>query len=298
MSNKGKQLYYVGNKQDYLLNGVNLTTAVAEEEEKTVSEDENQGDGYGVEVLVGDKDVANVDDELQKGITSRDIEVGHVKVVDHGFVGMLAVGGKNIASGKEPLGDSEKTIGQEDDDKADTADVQTRARIRVDIANKQIQHDKTHTDAAHIAGETACIGAEVEEAENEDGYHDGGDEFDVDKPVFKDVEIAESANHNKRIGGKHAVDAIHEVVDIEDSCKEHDEHDKLPRGYGRDIGPEREEYCGKLCEKAQPRRQRMHVVHKANHSQDGDGDEEIMECQAVGERVEQHGEVEDDAGSE
>ena len=42
----------------------------------------------------------------------------------------------------------------------------------------------------------------------------------------------------------------------------------------------------------------MHVVHKANHSQDGDGDEEIMECQAVGERVEQHGEVEDDAGSE
>ena len=65
MSQKGKQLFYVGNKQDYLLNGVNLATAVAKEEEKTVSEDENQGDGYGVEVLVGDKDVAYIDDELQ-----------------------------------------------------------------------------------------------------------------------------------------------------------------------------------------------------------------------------------------
>ena len=97
--------------QDYLLNGVNLTTAVAKEEEQTVCEDENQGDGYGVEVLVGDKDVANVDDELQKGITGRDIEVGHVKVVDHGFVGMLAVGGKDVASGKETFGDSEKSIG-------------------------------------------------------------------------------------------------------------------------------------------------------------------------------------------
>ena len=111
MSNKGKQLFYVGNKQDYLLNGVNLATAVAEEEEKTVSEDENQGDSYGVEVLVGDKDVAYVDDELQKGITGRDIEVGHVKVVDHGFVGMLAVGGKDVASGKETFGDSEESIG-------------------------------------------------------------------------------------------------------------------------------------------------------------------------------------------
>ena len=111
MSKKGKQLFYVGNKQDYLLNGVNLTTAVAEEEEKTVSEDENQGDGYGVEVLVGDKDVAYVDDELQKGITCRDIEVGYVKVVDHGFVGMLAVGGKDVASGKETFGNSEKSIG-------------------------------------------------------------------------------------------------------------------------------------------------------------------------------------------
>ena len=111
MSNEWKQLFYVGNKQDYLLDGVNLATAVAKEEEKTVSEDENQGDGYGVEVLVGDKDVANVDDELQKGITGRDIEVGHVKVVDHGFVGMLAVGGKDIASGKETFGEGEESIG-------------------------------------------------------------------------------------------------------------------------------------------------------------------------------------------
>lgn len=111
MSNEWKQLFYVGNKQDYLLNGVNLATAVAEEEEKTVSEDENQGDGYGVEVLVGDKDVAYVDGELQKGITGRDIEVWHVKVVDHGFVGMLAVGGKDIAPGKETLGNSEESIG-------------------------------------------------------------------------------------------------------------------------------------------------------------------------------------------
>lgn len=252
MSNKGKQLFYVGNKQDYLLNGVNLATAVAEEEEKTVSEDENQGDSYGVEVLVGDKDVADIDDELQKGITGRDKEVWHVEVVDHGLVGMLAVGGKNIASGKEPLGDSEKTIGQEDDDEADTADVQTRARIRVDIANKQVQHNKTHTDAAHIAGETACIGAEVEEAEDEDGQHDGSDELNVDKLVFEDVEIAESANHHKRIGGKHAVDAIHEVVYIEDTSEEYDEHDKLPRGDGRDVRPEGEKHCGNLCEKAQP----------------------------------------------
>ena len=59
-------MFYVGNKQDYLLNGVNLATAVAKEEEQTVSEDENQGDSYGVEVLVGDKDVAYVDDELQR----------------------------------------------------------------------------------------------------------------------------------------------------------------------------------------------------------------------------------------
>ena len=280
------------------MDGVYFAGTVAEEEEQTVSENQDQGDRYGVEVLVGDKDVADIDDELQKGITGRDKEVWHVEVVDHGFVGMLAVGGKNIASGKEPLGDGEKTIGQEDDDKADTADVQTRARIRVDIANKQVQHNKTHTDAAHIAGETACIGAEVEEAEDEDGYHDGGDEFNVDKLVFKDVEIAESANHHKRIGGKHPIDAIHEVVNIEDSRKEYDEHDKLPRGYVRDVDPEREEHCGKLSEKAQPRWQRMQVVNKTHQRQDGNGDEEIVESQAVGERVEQHGEVEDDACSE
>ena len=42
----------------------------------------------------------------------------------------------------------------------------------------------------------------------------------------------------------------------------------------------------------------MQVVHKTHHRQDGDGDEEIVECQAVGEGVEQHGEVEDDAGTE
>ena len=111
MSKKGKQLFYVGNKQDYLLDGVYFAGAVAEEEEQAVSENQDQGDRYGVEVLVGDKDVADIDDELQEGITGRDKEVWHVEVVDHGLVGMLAVGGKDVASGKETFGDSEKSIG-------------------------------------------------------------------------------------------------------------------------------------------------------------------------------------------
>ena len=118
------QQFLGGKKLRFLLDGVYFAGAVAEEEEEAVSESQYKGDGYGVEVLVGDKDVADIDDEVQEGITGRDKEVWYVEVVDHGFVGMLAVGGKNIASGKEPLGDGEKAIGQEYDNKADTADVQ------------------------------------------------------------------------------------------------------------------------------------------------------------------------------
>ena len=48
---------------------MHLTATVAEEEEQTVGEDEQEGDNEGVKVLVGNHDVADVDDKLQHSIT-------------------------------------------------------------------------------------------------------------------------------------------------------------------------------------------------------------------------------------
>lgn len=222
---------------NHLLNGVYFATTVAEEEEQAIGQDKKQSDNNGVEILVGNKNVADVDDKLRGSITCRNIEVRHLQVVDHGLVCMLTVSGKDITTCKETLGNGEETVCQEDYNKTDATDILARAREGVYVTHKQKEDNETHTDAANIARETTCFGAEVEETENKDGDHDGGDELNVYEPVLKEVKIAESADHYKRIGGKHAIYAIHEVVNVEDTRKEYDEQNKLPWGYGGDVCP-------------------------------------------------------------
>lgn len=54
-----------------LLDGVDFSAAVAEEEEEAVRQDEEDGHYEGVEVFVLNDDVSDVDDKLETGITTR-----------------------------------------------------------------------------------------------------------------------------------------------------------------------------------------------------------------------------------
>ena len=59
----------------------------------------------------------------------------------------------------------------------------------------------------------------IEKSKNEDGNQECGEEIEIDKPVLKKGEVTESAYKNKGIGGEHAIDTIHKVVDIKDAGK-------------------------------------------------------------------------------
>ena len=158
----------------------------------------------------------------------------HLEVIDHGLVGMLTVGGKDIASGEEALGDGEATVGKEDDDKAEAADIFSIIGQSLHITHYQEEDYQTHGDASDVAGEAARLGAEVEEAEDKDSNQNGDDELELNETIFKNVDISERANDDERISGKHAVDAIHEVIDVEDTGKDHDKQEYLP--YFKSVG--------------------------------------------------------------
>ena len=191
-----------------------LAAPVAEEEEEAVGKDQHEGHDDGVEVLVGDSDITNIYQKLQESITCRDIEVRHLEVVDHSLVGMLSMSSEDVTAGEETLGDGEAAVGEEYDDEAEGTDIDAFAGDSFNITHKKEEDDKSHGNASHIAGEAACLGAKVEEAENENGNHDGGNKLRLDKRNLEEVEIAESADNDKRISGEHAVDAIHEVIDV------------------------------------------------------------------------------------
>ena len=166
----------------------------------------------------------------------------HFEVVDHSFVGVLAMGGKDVAAGEEALGDGEATVGEEDDDEAETADILAVIRQSLNITHYQEENYQAHGDASDVAREAACLDAKIEEAENEDGNQHGDDELNLNESVFKNINIGECANDDKRIGSQHAVDAVHEVVDIEDSREDNDQQDYLPQLKCIDICPETDQH--------------------------------------------------------
>ena len=205
--------------------------------------------------------------------------------------------GKDVATWEEALGDGEATVGEEDNDETESADIVTTAGYWLHITHKEEKYYEAHGDASHIAGEAAGLGAEIEEAEYKDGDHDGGDELNVYESVLKEVKIAESAHHDKRIGGKHAIDAVHEVIDVEDAGEDDDQQGYLPNLYGVDVGPEADKNGEELGKKTKPCGQLTQVVDITDDGQGTETDEEVGVRNSVGERIEQQGKVEYDAGA-
>ena len=195
---------------------------------------------------------------------------------------MFAVGFEDILSGKETFGNGEQTVSEEDYDEAQETDVLAVVGQRQVIARDDEQHGETHHHAAHIARKTTGVGPEVEEAEYEQGYEDGGQEVDVDIVLHEEFNESKGAYSHHGIGGQHAVDAVHKVVDIEHQHKEDDSEENLPQVQCGQGGPKHGGHCAKLYQHAQPCRERPEVVGKADHSQKGSPDEEMEVGKSMG----------------
>ena len=113
-----------------------FTSFVTIEEEETIEEDEEECNEEGVEILVGHHKVADIDNQLEQSIAGGDIEMRDFQFVDHGLVGMFAVRLEDIASREEALGDSQQSIGEEDDDETEDADADTGFGKGLDITDK------------------------------------------------------------------------------------------------------------------------------------------------------------------
>lgn len=220
--------------------------------------------------------------------------MGHVQLVGHELVGVLAVGLAEVFVEEDAVDDCEDGVDAVDSEEGEVGEV---AGGKDEFAEGE-EEDEGHGDGADISGEAACLAAEVEEAEDEEAEADDVEEGLVDEGHGV-VEIEDRSEDREGVAGGDAVDAVHEIVDVDDADADDERDDDNPPVVPVEDSElvEHEEHGGELYDEAEGVGQRVDVVGKTDDGHERETGEEPGIAEAEESGVEPDAEQEDDASA-
>lgn len=259
--------------------------------------DKRQDDDGSQEVTIAvgaAQQIACKDNGLHRHIEKRNHDVRHAQLVGHNLIEMLAVRQSDVLVKHQPMDDGQHAIHAIDRQEDYPTEV-FRPDNQPAYEEKQDESDAHRTD---IACETLRPAAEVEETEHQHRTDDRTDEVFLHKRHDLAIDIRQCREYHQRIAARDAVDAIHEVVGIDDSRADNQGYDEPPPS-PREQSPLPEHQCHgrELNHKPHFLRDGMHIIYKtdARHHRQRQHEPRILE--AVGQEVSQCSEVEDDSST-
>ena len=147
---------------------------------------------------------------LYTHINERDLEMAHAQLIGHDLIGMFLMRCHEVLTQEDAMEHGQTTI--------DRIDHNERHPIQLGLLEEQLedeeQDDKANRQSPHIAGKALGMRAEIEETEHEDGHEHEHEQIIIDKMGDKMVDIDQRQDGHQGIATRHAIDTIHEIIDI------------------------------------------------------------------------------------
>ena len=219
------------------------------------------------------EDESERDRELDAHVDAGHRHVAHPQFIGHELIGMFAVRLSQPLMQHEAMHDGQVAVHAVQDQQDQVRHV---PGLHDQLPQREEQ-DERHTDAAHVAGEAArlALRAEIEEAEHQHAQH-RYDEIRLLDEAKTSIQQRQRRQHHQRVSGRHAVDAVHEVDDIECAAI-HDQRDghEPPQLPAQDAqAAEHKQDRHELHHQPEHVRQRLDVIPEAHPRDHQQADEE------------------------
>ncbi len=214
-------------------------------------------------MVEGQEDQSRRDKELQGHVDGRDDDVWHAQLVGHQLVGMFAVCLAEVLVQLYAVADGQDGVGAVHGQEGDVGEV---LRLEYQPAEGKKKYEG-YGDRADVAGKAACPAPEVKQAENDQAQPRDVEVRHGDEWVAG-VEIYQRQQHCYRVAAGDAVDAVHEVVGVDDANTDNERHYNYPPVGGVEDAEliEHQPHGGELDDEAHAVGQRPDVVGEADQA--------------------------------
>lgn len=113
-----------------------LLMPIEEEKEKSVAHSQHKDTQQGIHIPIGNKKIANIDEQLQHRVKYRHTKVRHVQFVGNSLVEMLAMRLKNILTCQKTFGDGEQSVSKKHDNECQNAHCRAAIQLPLDIKHE------------------------------------------------------------------------------------------------------------------------------------------------------------------
>ena len=235
----------------------------------------------------------DVHQKLKRHVEQRHPHVGNMQFIGHNLVGMLAVGKEDVLMQHQPMDNRPNAVHPIDRQQ----DNPIKAAIRQDKAPQREQQDERDAHRTHIARKATCAGTEVEPIEHTQRQKSYPQDGGVHKSLAMQVGIQQSGHSHQTVSSRDAIDAIHEVVGIEDAGAEYQSHQNVPPREMMEQAPfvEHQQHGGKMENNPHLGRHGMHIIHETNEANQRQPGKEPRVRATEKQGAKQHAPIEHDA---
>ena len=238
-------------------------------------------------------EVSDVDQQLQTGIMQGDPQLGNAPFVGQQVENEDPVRVENILFQPQAAYDGKTGIGAVHHQKGHIAEF--GGGILQQAAEK-IDHDHPEAHRPHIARKAERLPAEIETEEDNVGNADIGDDVLRDEGDHKQVDIRKRQQGDEGVKPRHAVDAIHEIVDVQDADGGKDGDKGLPAHQIEDAELEKHQKDPRrLHQQPDVGADRMHIIPQADEGDQRHPEDEPRPHQVMHQEKEQAGHIKDHA---